>query len=199
MRRRHVIVGLVALVVLVSAALAAGASGSQRAGTIKIGVTIEKTGPVPILGTAAIGIQAAAKWINAHVQERQSIWVMPEYMTYPLMYHAPKAVYAWQLRYPPEPRFAGLDPIHFRGVVPPDYVIAFGPIVRDIARILRSRENMGIKYEQAETLEIFWHDRFRPDLTSRTFKPITDFDRNLEAIYIFQRVSPPLTPPKLDR
>jgi branched-chain amino acid transport system substrate-binding protein len=66
MRRRHVIVGLVALVALVSAALAAGASGSQRAGTIKIGVTIEKTGPVPILGTAAIGIEAAAKWINAH-------------------------------------------------------------------------------------------------------------------------------------
>jgi branched-chain amino acid transport system substrate-binding protein len=41
------------------------ASGDDGGDKIKIGVTIEKTGPVPVLGTAANGIQAAAKRINA--------------------------------------------------------------------------------------------------------------------------------------
>jgi hypothetical protein len=134
----------------------------------------------------------AAKWINAHVKERQSIWILPAYMTYPLMYHAPKAIYAWQLSNPPEPQFAGLDPIHFRGVVPPDYVIAFGPVVRDVKEFLHDGESAGIEYKQIETLEIYWRDLYRPELFARTFKPITQFDRNLEAIYIFRRVSPPI-------
>jgi hypothetical protein len=136
----------------------------------------------------------AAKWINAHVQQRQSIWVQPDYMAPPLMYHAPKAIYAWQLSYPPEPQFIGLNPIHFQGIVPPDYVIAFGPIVGEVAKFLRSGQAAGIEYSQIETLDIFWKDLYRPELIWRTFTPITDFDRRSEAIYIFERVRPPLAP-----
>src|SRR3712207_3554368 len=41
------------------------ASGGGDGGDkIKIGVTIERTGPVPVLGTAQQGIEAAAKRIN---------------------------------------------------------------------------------------------------------------------------------------
>lgn len=39
---------------------------AQETGPIKMGVTIEKTGPVPVLGTAAIGMQKAADYINAN-------------------------------------------------------------------------------------------------------------------------------------
>lgn len=141
----------------------------------------------------------AAKWINTHVEPQQTIWVLPDYMTYPLMYHAPKAIYAWQLSNPPEPQFQGLDPIHFQGVVPPDYVIAFGPVVRDVREFLRSLEQTGIEYRQIETLDILWLDRYRPELVWRTFAPITNFDRDLEAIYIFQRVRPPLVPTEKTR
>ena len=42
-------------------------------------------------------IQQAVDWINENVQPGQSVWVYPDYMTYPLMYHAPHALYAWQL------------------------------------------------------------------------------------------------------
>jgi hypothetical protein len=134
----------------------------------------------------------AAKWINAHVKERQSIWVQPEYMVYPLMYHAPKAIYAWQLLYPPEPQFEGLDPIHFRGIVPPDYVMAFGPTVTQVEKFLRSGQAAGIEYAKIVTLDVFWKDVYRPEVFSRSFVPVTDFDRHSEAIYIFQRVRPPL-------
>jgi len=43
----------------------------------------------------------ALKWINAVVPEGSSIWVVPDSMVYPLMYHAPQCVYAWQLPSPP--------------------------------------------------------------------------------------------------
>jgi 4-amino-4-deoxy-L-arabinose transferase-like glycosyltransferase len=125
-----------------------------------------------------------AKWINAHMKELQSAWVVPYYMTYSLMYHASKAVYAWQLRYPPEPQFTGLDPIHFYGVVPPDYVIAFGPVIRDVTEFLRAR---GMNYRQIETLDVYWKDLYRPELIWRNFKPVSDFDRDLQAVYILQR------------
>jgi hypothetical protein len=121
-----------------------------------------------------------AKWINAHVQERRSILVVPGYMIYPLMYHSPKAVYAWQLRYPPEPQFKGLDPIHFAGLIPPDYIIAFGKTV----------ETAGIKYQRIATLDTYWEELYGPELIWRTFQPITEFDRKSQAIYIYQRVPP---------
>jgi branched-chain amino acid transport system substrate-binding protein len=43
-----------------------GATEAKETGPIKMGVTIEKTGPVPVLGTAAIGMQKAADYINAN-------------------------------------------------------------------------------------------------------------------------------------
>jgi hypothetical protein len=70
MRRRHVIVGLVAMLAAASAVAASAGTSSRSAGIpagpIKIGVTSEKTGPVPILGNESIGIKKAADYINAH-------------------------------------------------------------------------------------------------------------------------------------
>jgi branched-chain amino acid transport system substrate-binding protein len=44
----------------------ASTAAAKDTSPIKIGVTIEKTGPVPSLGTAAIGMQKAADYINAN-------------------------------------------------------------------------------------------------------------------------------------
>ena len=55
----------------------------------------------------------AAQWINANVPPGCSVYVRPAYMVYPLMFHAPGAIYAWQFRAPPAPQFKGLPPIHF--------------------------------------------------------------------------------------
>ena len=49
-----------------------------------------------------------AHWINQHVRDAETIWVLPNYATYPLMFHAPKALYAWQLTDPPEPQVRAL-------------------------------------------------------------------------------------------
>ena len=46
---------------------------------------------------------AAAQWVNANVPPGCSVFVRPRHMAYPLMFHAPRAIYAWQFE-PPPPR-----------------------------------------------------------------------------------------------
>jgi 4-amino-4-deoxy-L-arabinose transferase-like glycosyltransferase len=127
----------------------------------------------------------AAKWIHENVREGESIWVVPDYMNYPLMFHEPKAVYAWQLAANNhEPQFAGLPPIHFQGRVPPDYIIAFGPVVEQLRQSLEGWQ--GVRYEQTATLDFYWKDMYRPELFWRTFKPVTGYDKETDAIYVFK-------------
>ena len=139
-----------------------------------------------LLNPPAEPYSAAAKWINENVRDRESIWVIPEYMVYPLMFHAPNATYAWQLAANNhDPQFAGLPPIHFQGRVQPDYIIAFGPVAQRVRQAIVGWH--GVRYEQIATLDCYWKDLYRPELFWRTFKPITDYNRQTEAIYIFKR------------
>lgn len=137
---------------------------------------------------------ATARWINQHVHDKESVWVVPDYMAYPLMFHAPRAVYAWQLaQNNSDPQFAGLPAVHFQGRVPPDYIIAFGPVVQQIVPLIS--EWRGVRYELAATINHFWKDLHRPELVWRTFTPITGYNEQLEAIYIIKRTEPPIAAP----
>ena len=127
-----------------------------------------------------------AHWINENVKEGESIWVLPDYMAYPLMFHAPKAIYAWQLAANNhDPQYAGLPAIQFQGRIPPDYIIAFGPVVQQIRPLLAGWQ--GVHYEQSATLDFYWKDLYRPELFWRTFKPISNYNKSLEGIYVFKR------------
>jgi len=98
---------------------------------------------------------------------------------------------AWQLN--PEqkkdPQFKDLPDIHFKGVVLPDYIIVFGPMVVQIRGMLQQWNHEGINYEEVYTINTFWKDLYRPELFWRTFKPIIEFDPDTQAIYIFKRTS----------
>jgi hypothetical protein len=133
----------------------------------------------------------ASRWISSRIIPGQSIWVVPDYMTYPLMFHAPHAVYAWQLRLEQkkEEQFKNLPDIHFKGLVPPDYIVVFGPSVEQIRQLISQWSMQGLRYQEVTRLMTFWKDLYRPELFWRTFKPIEKFDPNTEAIYIFQRQS----------
>lgn len=134
----------------------------------------------------------AAKWINQNVLKGSSIWVLPDYMTYPLMFHAPDAIYAWQLRLDQkkEDQFKNLPDIHFQGLVSPDYIVVFGPSVLQIRALLQKWKAMGVKYDEIYRINTFWKDLYRPELFWRTFKPITEFDPDSQAIYIFKHATP---------
>jgi hypothetical protein len=128
-------------------------------------------------------------WIRKHVPPRSSIWVLPDYMTYPLMFHAPEATYAWQLNPAQriESQYASLPDIHFKGQEMPDYVIAFGPVVEQVRGLAGQWAMQGLRYHEEARILSFWKDLYRPELFWRTFKPIENFDPNTEAIYIFKK------------
>ena len=133
-----------------------------------------------------------AKWINENAPRHSSIWVLPDYMTYPLMYHAPDAVYAWQLRpdQKKEEQFKSLPDIHFQGLISPDYIVVFGPSVMQIRALLQKWKEMGVQYDEISRVNTFWKDLYRPELFWRTFKPITEFDPETQGVYILKRTTP---------
>ncbi len=132
--------------------------------------------------------QLAIDWINKNVRDGQSIWVMPlDQMTYPLMYHAPQAIYAWQLQSPADEQFKDLPAIHFVGKAAPDYIISFGPQA-DVERVLAAyKRQLQIGYLLTETLDIYWNDEIRPELFMHSFKPFSQYNPATDAVYIFRR------------
>ena len=118
-----------------------------------------------------------ARWINDNVPEGKSIWVLPYYAVYPLMFHAPGALYAWQLSWPPRPDFAGLPRIHFIGQEPPDYLIGFGPAARQMMQALRAWNRPDVRYQPVKTLDVYWQDSYRPELYWRNFQSPTESSR----------------------
>src|SRR5205823_2391388 len=95
-----------------------------------------------------------AKWIQQNVPSKSSVWVVPDFATYPLMYHAPEPAYAWQLTWPPaKPEFNQLPALHFIGRLAPDYIVAFGPATRLAQESIASWNQPGIHYELSATLD----------------------------------------------
>lgn len=133
-----------------------------------------------------------ANWINQHVPDDSSIWVLPDYSAYPLMFKAPRVLYAWQLTWPPREDFASLPKIQFMGQEPPDYLIAFGPNLADMEQVLKSWNRPDVTYVHEATIDIFWKDLYRPELFWRTFQAVKGYDPNSQAIYVFKRTAPPI-------
>lgn len=131
----------------------------------------------------------AATWIRDHVAKGESVWVLPDYMAYPLMFHASNAVYAWQLtpNQRKEDQFKDLSEIHFQGLVSPDYIIVFGPSIVQIRPMLENWKSMGVAYEEVYRINTFWKDLYRPELFWRTFKAWNAFNPDEEGVYIYRK------------
>lgn len=106
------------------------------------------------------------EWVNANVAPGQSIWVLPTFMVYPLMYHAPQVVYAWQFLDGLPPAFYDLPPIHRYGMVVPDYCIVFGPTIMDF---LQQVQPEGYQRDVIAMLPVYWHEQYRPELVWHSF------------------------------
>ncbi len=136
----------------------------------------------------------AARWINGNVPAGCSVFVHPGYMAYPLMFQAPRAIYAWQFEAPPSPQFENLPLIHFRAIELPDFVVLFGPAARELAPGFESPDDTTYRYEHTAVLDTYWEQMFRPELLWHTFRPIPVRDPANEAIHVFRRVTPPINP-----
>jgi hypothetical protein len=125
----------------------------------------------------------AAHWIGDNVKSGESVLVVPEHMMYPLMFHAPNAVYAWQLRDPPPAELAHLPPIHTALRLAPDYVILFGLHPRFVHRI-------PFAYAHVQNIPTPGRDFYRPELYWHRFEPLEQFDPVEQGIHIYKRVPP---------
>jgi hypothetical protein len=132
----------------------------------------------------------AAAWINHNVREGQTIAVVPGFQSYPLMVHAPRAVYAWQLDDSAPKQFSHLPAIHFMWRSSPDYFIVFGPRAEAILKdVLPRLAAQGTRYRREAVLDVYFDDGIRPELLAHRFKPITKFDKTTDAVFIYRRIS----------
>jgi len=127
-------------------------------------------------------------WIRAHVGFGQSVRVVPAHMLYPLMFHAPEAVYAWQLTEPVKSTLTTLPDVHFAGRVAPDFLIAFGPSDADMTSASSPVSSILHRYDRVQTLNVYYDDLYRPELIWRTFSPRPVTHPDTDAIYIYQRL-----------
>jgi hypothetical protein len=130
----------------------------------------------------------SAAWIREHLKIGESIFVAPHYHIYSLMFHAPNALYAWQMADHSDPQFNGLSAIHFKGEVMPDYLMGFGPFVGELKNAVQQYGNPKISYVLVDKIDVLWKDLYRPELFWRTFTPIENYDHNRDVVFIFKRV-----------
>lgn len=144
----------------------------------------------------------AADWIRNNVPAGNSVWVSPDYMTYPLMFHAPQVMYAWQLESREkwlqaavnEPKmgaifeqFKTLPPIHFKLEAAPDYIVLFGPTGQQAAMQIINAWETSNRYDLHHTIDCYWRDLYRPELFARSFESVTNYNKETDIIYILKR------------
>jgi hypothetical protein len=127
----------------------------------------------------------AAAWINKNVKEGQSIFVLPDFMCYPLMFHAPQALYAWQFDADKRAEHPTLPAIDFKYNGSPDYVVVFGQGTPP-AEIIRLPNQD--KYEMVKLIDIYGQDLYKPELFSHSFRAVRDFDPMVDGIRIYRRI-----------
>ena len=133
--------------------------------------------------------RAASDWINANVTEGQSVLTIPDYSCYSLMYHAPHAVYAWQIKWPPAEQFQSLPLIQFRGRELPDYIVLFGQgAVETYETKLKFADS--VRYDVVAALPVFGKDEDRPELIQRSFSALPCNLNEGQGVYILRRVGP---------
>lgn len=130
--------------------------------------------------------QPTAAWLRENVKAGQSVWVLPREMTYPLMFHAPKPTYGWQLSSPIPEDLKDLNPVLYQGKIAPDFIVVFGPQMTLVTEGLQTLPQMP-RYTEITKFDVFWDDLYRPELYWRTFKPLPRFDHNREIIRILKK------------
>jgi len=127
-----------------------------------------------------------SSWIKENVKDKETIAVFPTYATYPLMFHAPHALYAWQLE-KKEGQFALLSEIYFVNRIPPEYVIAFGPETLKAKQMFKEMRDGGVQYVKIKQLNVFWYDLTRPELFFHAFSETVTFSE-LENVNIYKKL-----------
>lgn len=127
----------------------------------------------------------AAAWLKSNVRPMESVWVVPTYMMYPLMFHAPHPIYAWQFFEPLPEAFKTVPIVHINGrPPPPQYIICMG--MSDVLVNISNSDPKTAAYELVAYINVFGHDQYRPELFWRRFSEQVPDRLRGEGVYIFK-------------
>lgn len=114
----------------------------------------------------ASAYRAASTWLNEHGTTGESVLVLPDFGTVPMVFASPRFVYAWQLSPARAAQFPALSPINTYGRVAPDWIVMFGGFTNPPQ--LDALERLGARYRLIDKLpvtgvdasraELFWHN-----------------------------------------
>ena len=136
----------------------------------------------------AQGYRAAVDYLKAHSSPGQTVFVLPDFGVYPMMFHLPQLRYMWQFSEGKRAAFPMLPDWHFRFRGIPDWMVAFGGDVGHIRNLVRQMEASGIRYEPEVRLGVFGPDRTRPELFWRVFATAPVGNPDGDDTYVFRRV-----------
>jgi hypothetical protein len=128
----------------------------------------------------------ASDWLRANVPDGATVFVQPDYATYPLVFHAPALRYMWQLRQDQRPQYPMLEDHHFKYLGVPDVLVAFGPDVNGLRGLVAQAQVRGVTYEETR-LDVMGPDRTRPELFWRSFTTPSLDDAGTQGTYVFRR------------
>ncbi len=131
--------------------------------------------------------EIVSSWIKDNIDLKETIWVNPQFATYPLMHYAPKPIYGWQLNIK-KGQFKELPDIYFKNKIQPDYIIAFGPNTYKVKNYIQKMKTKNISYKRIKKINNYWYDLTRPELFWHSFEEINNFSLENESISIFKRI-----------
>ena len=131
--------------------------------------------------------RAASAWLIANAKPLETVYVLPEFSTYPLMFHAPQQVYAWQLSPEKRHEYSMLPAANFKGAIKPDIVVVFGGYYgKDLDD--RVKTAVGVQYKMVASLDVFGRDETRPELFWHSFVTSPVMASNSDGTYVFRRI-----------
>jgi hypothetical protein len=132
--------------------------------------------------------RVASAWLNANAKPLETVYVLPEFAMYPLMFHAPQQVYAWQFSPEKRDEYPALPAANFKGAIKPDIVVVFGSYGNyDADAVNQIMAAGGSQYKLIASLDVFGRDQTRPELFWHSFVTIPMINPN-NGINVFRRV-----------
>lgn len=157
--------------------------------------------PVSIIPTSALWVwlhelarpqrsayAEASAWLNANVPPGRLAFALPDYATYPLMFHAPRLRYMWQFDDDKRASYPMLAEHNFRFHGIPDVIVAFGHDVVEARKLVAYLTRPNVHYEPEVRLGVCGPDSTRPELFLRAFATEKPADPETDGTFIFLRV-----------
>jgi len=133
--------------------------------------------------------RAAEAWLNANAKPLETVYVLPEFAMYPLMFHASRQVYAWQLSPEKRREYPMLPVANFKGAIAPDIVVVFGGYYDgDADDRVNAAMGSKYKYKMVASLDVFGRDATRPELFWHSFVTTPVINPKSDGTYVFRRV-----------